>query len=262
MLRADTHQGTTSKLRHIALREAFESAMPTSEWHAVPAAGVHVGLFDLHDWWSWLPDAYVLLDVAELRRVQSRRVATDRDQLALGYSLHRLLLAKVLGRDASDVPISRDAKGCPRLSGSRLTTSLSHADHCVAVAIATEGPVGVDIELTERAPVVPEIAERVCHPSDLVGLAALPGLTRDEALLALWVRKEAYLKAAGIGLQREMQTFAAPDGALLELPRGGSVRVRMLDAGPHWTAAVASTPHLPVISAQLRPCMDAARYDC
>lgn len=262
MLRADTHQGTTSKLRHIALREAFESAMPTSEWHAVPAAGVHVGLFDLHDWWSWLPDAYVLLDVAELRRVQSRRVATDRDQLALGYSLHRLLLAKVLGRDASDVPIGRDAKGCPRLSGSRLTTSLSHADHCVAVAIATEGPVGVDIELTERAPVVPEIAERVCHPSDLVGLAALPGLARDEALLALWVRKEAYLKAAGIGLQREMQTFAAPDGALLALPRGGSVRVRMLDAGPHWTAAVASTPHLPVISAQLRPCMDAARYDC
>jgi 4'-phosphopantetheinyl transferase len=258
MLRADINQGTSSKMRHVALRDAFESAMPTPDWHA--ATGVHVGLFDLNDWWSWLPDAYALLDAAELRRVQSRRVPTDRDQLALGYSLHRLFLAKALGRDASDVPIGRDAKGCPRLAGSQLTTSLSHADHCVALATATEGPVGVDIELTERAPVVPEIAERVCHPHDMVGLAALPGLARDEALLALWVRKEAYLKAAGIGLQREMQTFAAPDRALLALPRGGSVKVQMLDAGPRWMAAVASAPHLPVASAVMRPYAGTARY--
>lgn len=253
MRQTNTNQSITSQFRHVALREAFGSAVPTPEWHAEPAVGVHVGLFDLHDWWPWLPDAYGLLDTAELRRVQSRRIATDRDQLALGYALHRMLLAKLLGCDASKVPIGRDAQGCPRLSGSTLSTSLSHADHCVAVAIATEGPVGVDIELTERAPVVPEIADRICHPSDTAGIAVLPGLARDEALLALWVRKEAYLKAAGIGLQREMQTFAAPDGALLALPEGGSVRVQMLDAGPLWMAAVASAPRLPVISAQLRP---------
>jgi len=253
MLQANINQGITSQLRRVALHEAFESALPTPEWLAQPAVGVHVGLFDLHEWWSWLPDAYALLDSAELRRVQSRRIATDRDQLALGYSLHRMLLAKALGRDVSEVPIGRDAKGCPRLSGCALSTSLSHSDHCVAVAIATEGPVGVDVELTERAPVVPEIAEQVCHPSDTAGITALPGLVRNEALLALWVRKEAYLKAVGIGLQREMLTFAAPDGALLALPWGGSIRVQMLDAGPLWIAAVASAPQLPVISAQLRP---------
>lgn len=238
--------------RRIGLSEAFENALPTPDWHAQPAVGVHVGLFDLQDWWFWLPDAYALLDATELRRVQSRRIALDRDRLALAYSLHRTLVAKVLGCDVAKVSIGRDVQGCPHIPGSSLSTSLSHADHGVAVAVATVGPVGVDIELTARAPVVPEIADQVCHPSD-TGIDALPGLARSQALLALWVRKEAYLKAAGTGLQREMQTFAAPNGALLDLPYGGSVRVLMLEAGPVWTAAVASAPHLPVISAQLRP---------
>lgn len=241
------------QLPRLALREAFDSALPAPDWLATPTGCVHVALFDLHDWWPWLEGAYPLLDEAEARRVQGRRIVSDRHQLALGYSLHRLLLGKALGCDASDVPIRRHAKGGPYLPDNPVTTSLSHTDHCVAVAIATSGCVGVDVELASRAPVVPEIAERVCHPADTAGMAGLPGLARSEALLALWVRKEAFLKAAGIGLQREMQTFAAPDTALLALPDGGMTRVRMLDTDPAWIAAVASDPGLPVKSAVLRP---------
>ncbi|GAB3094417.1 4'-phosphopantetheinyl transferase family protein [Lysobacter terrae] len=260
MLQIDVNPGGAGpQWPRIPLRDAFEDALPAL-WHKAPLQSVRIGLFDLHEWWPWLAEAYGMLDAAELRRVQSRRVPTDRHQLALSYSLHRLLLGAAMDCDPFDVPIGRDAKGCPCLAHTDLTTSLSHADHSVAVAIAAHGPVGVDIELAARAPVVPEIAERVCHPADIVdldaGMAGLPGLSRSEALLALWVRKEAFLKAAGIGLQREMQTFAAPDGALLALPEGSAalaVRLRMLDAGPHWMAAVAHAPELTVTSAQLCP---------
>lgn len=252
MLQTNPNQGIASQWRHVALHEAFDSALPAPGWHAEPGVSVHVALFDLHDWWPWLPDAYALLDPAELKRVHGRRIVMDRDQLALGYSLHRMLLAKVLDRDASDVVIGRNAQGCPRVPGSTLSTSLGRADHCLVIAVATEGPIGVDIELTEHAPVVPEVADRTCHPSD-TGIAALPGLARSEALLALWVRKEAYLKAVGTAMQRETQTFTAEDGALVALPWGGRVRVQMLDAGHLWTVALASVPQLPVVSAQLRP---------
>ncbi len=237
----------------VALREAFANASTSPDRIPVPVTGAYAAIFDLTDWSPWLADAYTLLDAAELKRVQSRRVVSHRHQLALGYALHRLLLARVLECDAIDVPIRRDARGGPFLSGSPLSTSLSHADQCVAVAVSASGPVGIDIELAARAPVVPEIAERVCHPADSADLAALPGLTRSEAMLALWVRKEAFLKAAGIGLQREMQTFAAPQNALLELPEGGTVRVRMLDVGPQWVAAVASAPELQVKCAVFHP---------
>jgi 4'-phosphopantetheinyl transferase len=74
-------------------------------------------------------------------------------------------------------------------------------------------------------------------------------------LLALWVRKEAFLKAAGIGLEREMQTFPAADNALLTLPRPGGkqARLQMLDVGPYWVAAVAGSPDTSIESAWLRP---------
>lgn len=241
------------QLSRMALREAFDSALPSPDWLATPARGVHVALFDLHDWLYWLADAYVMLDSADVKRVQSRRVVSDRHQLAMGYALHRLMLGGMLDCDPVDVPIRRDAKGCPYLAGNTFTTSLSHADECVAVAVASSGAVGVDIELAARAPVIPEIAERVCHPTDTDGMASLPGIARSEALLALWVRKEAFLKAAGIGLQREMQTFAAPENGLLTLPNGESTRVQMLNEDPRLVAAVSSAPDLPVKSALLRP---------
>jgi 4'-phosphopantetheinyl transferase len=254
MLRLKADRGfANSRLPCTTLRRAFEGALPTPCWSAAPNTRVFVGLFNLHDWQPWLPDAYALMDAAECGRVHSRRIAADRDRLALGYALHRLLLGKALGCDAIDVPIGRDAAGCPRLPGESLSTSLSHAEWGLALAITATGPVGVDIESSTRASVMPEIAGRVCHPADTAEIDGSTGQALNEALLALWVRKEAFLKAAGVGLQREMHTFAASDNALLALPGGGMARVRMFDAGPHWAAAVAARADVPVESAWLRP---------
>lgn len=250
---ADVDFADSRLRRRSAMPEAFASALPGPNWNAAPNDRVLVGLFDLDDWQPWIPDAHALLDAAERRRVLGRRASAGRDQLALGYGLHRLLLGRVLGCNPADVPIGRDAAGCPRLSGSLLSTSLSHADGVVALAVTTTGPVGVDIEPSSRSTVMPEIASRVLHPADSAQLAGLAATRCNDALLELWVRKEAFLKAAGTGLQREMQTFAAPDDALLALPGGGIVRIRMLDAGTRWVAAVAGAPDVPVECAWLRP---------
>ena len=52
---------------------------------------------------------------------------------------------------------------------------------------------------------------------ELAALANLSDDARGRALLDLWVRKEALLKAAGIGLECEMETFPAPTGVPLPL---------------------------------------------
>jgi len=239
----------------LELRAAFDDALPTPCWSAAANTRILVAVANLADWRPWLPDAYEMLDAAELERIGRRRFAVDRDELALGYALHRLLLGKVLDRDAAEVPIGRDSLGCPRLRGEPLFTSLSHAQGCVALAVTATGPVGVDLEPAARASDMPDIAGSVCHPVDAAELAAFVGAEWSAALLALWVRKEAFLKAAGIGLEREMQTFAAPDNALLTLPRPGGkpARLQMLDVGPYWVAAVAGSPDTSVECAWLRP---------
>ena len=239
---------------NLPLRHAFDSAMPAQPLDAQIRRAIFVALFDLEDWQPWHEDAFGLLDHAEQKRVTSRRSAVHQQALAMSYALHRLLLAKALVCDALSVPISRDEAGCPRITGCTLSTSLSHAEHlAVAIAVSATGSVGVDMEATSRASAMPELAEWVCHPSEWPGHHAGRAGLASEALLGLWVRKEAFLKAAGVGLGWEMRSFAAPDGGVLPVPGGGCTQLAMLEAGADWTAAIAGTPGVPVTCAWLRP---------
>lgn len=235
------------------LSMAFEQALPTRSWNPLHTGHVFVALMDLRDWRAWIIDAHAILDGPERQRVDKRRSAAQRDRLALAYALHRLLLARTLGCSTDEVPVTRDAAGCPQVPGTPLSTSLSHADGAVAMAVSASGAVGIDIEWSARAAVMPEIADRVCHPADRADMCGMPWAEWNEALLALWVRKEAFLKAAGIGLQQEMKSFAAPRNATLALPDRRISRLRMLDAGTHWVAAVAAPPESLVQLSWLRP---------
>lgn len=232
----------------------FVGSLPSPDWAAVPSAGLVVALMDVRDWRAWLPEAMTLLDLPEVERVQRRRKPEDREALAMAYGLHRLLLGHVLGMGASKVPLWRDELGCPRVGNGEIHTSLSHADAWVALAISRSGPVGVDIEPLARAEMLPEIAGSLCHPQEAAQLRGLAPDRYGKALLALWVRKEALLKAAAVGLSREMSSFLAPEGEVpLALDGSTTTRLQMLDAGPACLAAVAAPPDERVLFAWVVP---------
>lgn len=250
------------------LEAVFAGALPAADWPRAADGRLVVALVDLRDWRRWLPDAARLIDRHETARVARRRFPADRDVLVLSYALHRLLLGQALGMDAADVPLGRDGLGCPRVGECALTqglprsavstvavrTSLSHTNDFAAFAVTASGPVGIDLEPVSSAAAMPGIAERICTPAEHDALRGLLEPDRSAALLALWVRKEALLKAAGIGLACEMDSFHAPAGRRLSLPAGdGIAEVRMLDAGHGCLAAVASVPGAAVDCAWLRP---------
>jgi len=228
----------------IAFAVAFAEAMPPVEAARAARDGVFVLLVAASEWRGWASPAYALLDTGERARVARKRRPQDHETHALAYAMHRLLLARVLGCAPADVALGRDALGCPRLRGDALRTSLSHGDDWLAFAVSEAAPVGIDIESAHRGAGLRDIAANVCHPREL---DALRGLDRDAAadeLLATWVRKEALLKAAGIGLQRDMHTFEAPPGQPLPLAGadGGVATIRGLDVGARpVAAAVAGT---------------------
>lgn len=244
----------------MALLAALLDAMPTPDWSDSAHDGILAACLACDDWRGWTVAASAVLDEEERARVRRKRRPEDRETTTLAYACHRLLLSSVLRCAPEHVPLYRDELGCPRLRGGVLWTSLSHADGLVALAVSAVGPVGVDIERSGRASVMPEIADRIVHPDERAALPQQPGQSRNEALLALWVRKEALLKAAGIGLGREMNTFAAPAGVLLRLPGdsttevgGQDMQARMLDGGGHAVAAIAGPAGTAVSSAWLQP---------
>lgn len=238
--------GSTEEAATLAvdLASAFARGFGTPSEAALAPGGTLVAIAGLVAWRPWLDQAAVLLDPAERERVSRRRRASDRDALTLSYALHRLFLASVLRVGPGQVDLGRDPLGCPRLGDGVASTSLSHTDDFVAFAYRAQGPVGVDIEPSNRAGMLPEIAERVATDAELAAIRSLGETAAGPALLALWVRKEAFLKAAGIGLAREMHTFSCPAGQELALPGSGagSVRVQMIDTGGPCLAAVAASP--------------------
>jgi 4'-phosphopantetheinyl transferase len=93
------------------------------------------------------------------------------------------------------------------------------------VALCEGGPVGVDVERRDTASLQP-IRDLVCAPGDA---EAMQPASRDSnaRLLALWTRKEAVLKALGLGLARPMASFAAPEAGRLALRDAQGRRIEL-----------------------------------
>ncbi len=135
--------------------------------------------------------------------------------------------------------------GPPRVVGAPVWASVSRAGGLLAVAVGDGGPVGVDIE-TPRAASVATVAQVALHPDER--------LDDDVQATRTWVRKEAVLKALGLGLTVDPRRLrvAGPDeaGRVLGWEGGGiptdPVWLADLPADPRWAGAVAVVTDRPV----------------
>jgi 4'-phosphopantetheinyl transferase len=91
-----------------------------------------------------------------------------------------------------------------------LAFSISHAGTLVAVALALDARVGLDVESLDRRLQLDPLAERIFNPTDLARFRTLPPASRHAAFFRAWTGKEAILKAQGIGLFGGVQEISVP----------------------------------------------------
>jgi 4'-phosphopantetheinyl transferase len=144
--------------------------------------------------------AMLLLDATEQARAARFRFQHHRSSYVLAHALWRIALGTCLGLEASRVPLTSTPAGQPLLPGSGLATSLSHSGHWVAIAICSAATIGIDIERSPTHMTLQVLLPTICTPTELAWLQHLPESAREQAALALWTRKEALLKAFGVGL--------------------------------------------------------------
>jgi 4'-phosphopantetheinyl transferase len=183
---------------------------------------------------------YALLDATE--RARAVRFATPllQRRFVAAHAATRRLLGWAAEVDPRALRIEADALGKPQLpEHAQLHFSLSHCGGQALLAL-DGAAVGVDIEaLIQRDTEV--LAAQILAPSELARWRALPQAYRVEALTEAWTRKEAALKACGLGLRTDPASFAAPEGEL-DLAHGGRFLLRALPAVPGHCAALAQTP--------------------
>ena len=137
-------------------------------------------------------DLAALSDTAQPRR---------RAEHLTGRALLRFALERRTGKPALTHELRAGPNGKPEcVDGPPF--SVGHSGGLVVCALASRGRIGVDVELPRRTRDVGAIAERYFSSDEARWVG-----TELRRFLMLWVLKEAYLKALGVGLSGGLDTL-------------------------------------------------------
>lgn len=201
----------------------------------------------------WCVDRQHLLAAADLlaeclspeERDRSQRFVRgiDRQRFTVTHAAVRTILGHYLGIPPGQVEMTIRPGGKPELAPlphlPPLRYNLSHSEGLAMVAVAINREVGVDVEYVRPFRDIESIVERYFAPGERATWQALPDHERVAAFFRCWTRKEAYLKARGIGLSAgldQVEVSCAPNepARLLwgEGPGDLGVQWQMYDVSP------------------------------
>lgn len=171
----------------------------------------------VHLWYATLDklrprlDAFhELLDPVEQERTRRFRFKNDRERFILGHGLLRELLGKYLKRDGSLIRLARGPFGKPYLERKKLRFNFSDTKDAVLIGFTTGQEIGVDIETIDRNVDHAAVSDHYFTRPEIASIQA--AASAKEHFLDLWTRKEAVLKASGVGIMEDLRSLRV-DGA-------------------------------------------------
>jgi 4'-phosphopantetheinyl transferase len=188
-----------------------------------------------------LPRWRGLLDRHENARAARFRSGRDRERYVVCHGILRMLLARYIDRAPAVLRFDTGNYGKPALRNSDLRFNLSHSRHLALFAVSRELAVGCDIELHDERFLADNIPERFFSHMEVAEFRRLPAPDRLAAFFAGWTRKEAYIKARGLGLSLPLDSFEVSLAPSTQpaLRRGcDGWSARSIETAPHCSAAV------------------------
>jgi 4'-phosphopantetheinyl transferase len=231
-------------------------------WQEVPACWrlrpheIHVFRARSSDYASRYEQLRACLVGHEIARAE--RYVFERDRLAfvVGRGLLRQLLSRVTSMPPDQLKFVQNSFGKPSLPSQGVHFNLSHSSDIVLIAMAADGELGVDVERIRHLENFVQISHDFFSPSEVRELRRMPESQAQSAFYACWTRKEAILKAEGVGLSLEMNRFDVPVDPVLREPwstvrvpanEASAWRVADLSIGPEYAAAIATRQPAPVL---------------
>ncbi len=139
-----------------------------------------------------------------IRALHAKRFAAARGVL-------RTILSRYTTEDPEEIVFSYGAHGKPFLSAAagrgEIHFNVSHAGDRALVAVTRGREIGVDIESIGERPFDAEVVRRFFSPREGAVLGSTPEAARAGLFAAFWARKEACIKAWGLGLSFPLSSF-------------------------------------------------------
>ncbi|MBD8894421.1 4'-phosphopantetheinyl transferase superfamily protein [Desulfovibrio desulfuricans] len=178
-----------------------------------------------------------------------------------GRALARRLLLAAFGQNSA-AELARSPYGKPFCPGISADFSISHSGSMVWVALCRCASVGIDVERMRPLPDAAELTSQL-HPQEQKDLLSLPPGELQAAFYRCWTRKEAVIKAVGMGLSMPLQSFSVHTGpqesGWIASFTANAVHgmAAMLEGGGQWTSRdIRTTDGYQCSVAAHSPCLD------
>ena len=149
------------------------------------------------------------LSAEERERADRFRFEHDRRHYTVARGVLRMLLGHYTNTSPESVRFTYNAHGKPALADSQLCRfNVSHSHGWAIYGFAVDREIGVDIERIRPDLAGMDIAERFFSPTEVAALGRVPDADRTKAFFNCWTRKEAFIKAKGLGVFLGLHTFA------------------------------------------------------
>ena len=190
-----------------------------NSWLPAPA-GLELPQDEVHVWRAGLDlsaerleQLHQLLSADEQQRVARFYFEKDRRHYAAARGFLRTILARYLRLEPAHLRFSYNTFGKPEvaagLSDNSVRLNLAHSHGLALFAVTRTREIGVDLEQVSAERATMDIAQRFFAPAEVAVLHSLPEQARCRAFFSCWTRKEAFIKARGLGLSLPLNQINA-----------------------------------------------------
>jgi len=176
--------------------------------NSLPPNEIHVYILHWRSMADWIKENWKMMEKEEIERYTSFVRYEDMMRGALGRIAVKKISSSYLGKDAKDIQIKCESFGKPYLccSGKRLPINynLSHSGEIVMVAFGQNIPIGVDVQEIKQIQEYQRLAEYYFSPEERAA----------DSFFKYWTAKEAYVKAIGYGLYKDLASFSVKIGGV------------------------------------------------
>jgi len=209
---------------------------------------VHVWRIHAISSFEWLEPLRSILSSGEIYRAGRFRFDEDQMRFVITHGCLRLLLGKYIHISPDQINFQNGNFGKPHLVNCELEFNISHSGDYSLIAFAVDRIVGVDVELHRANLEIEKVAKRFFSKREITTLMNLSHEEQSNAFFSIWTRKEAYIKAHGLGLALPLDSFDvslephASNALIATRPDKSEAdrwTIRSLDMGDEYSGAVA-----------------------
>ena len=153
--------------------------------------------------------------LSEEEKIRSNRFYFEIDQknFTISRGILKLLLSKYLNKLPKEIFFESNNYGKPFIKNSNIKFNISHTKEILALAFSFDTELGIDVEKIREIKLYQDIVKRFFSENEIKEFFSLPENEYQNTFFTIWTRKEAFIKAIGMGLSAKLDSF---DVSILE----------------------------------------------